>query len=250
MTQAAVVDGVGGRSSAALKRIAEASAWDIEARSVVARSERRAWLVAGAATLLAVLGLGFGLAIALRPAPAPVVLTLDRASGDTMVLPRLDAAAVPQVVALDHHNAASYVRSRESYNYSLLNRDYEQVARTSTPEVWAPYQRQFTGAEALQDKLGDKELRRVTIIGVRLTSGYAAGRSGEAIVTWEREVRGVQAPQPVVTRYVSTVRYEYRPAAMKRDVDRIENPFGFIVTAYRSDAEIAASSVKKDGEGS
>lgn len=237
-----------GLGAGALKRIAAASAWDIETRAMVARSERRAWMVAAATTALALLGLGFGLAIALRPAPAPVVLTLDRASGDTMVLPRLDAAAVPQIAALDHHNAALYVRSRESYNYSLLNRDYEQVARMSVPDVWAPYQRQFTGSEALQDKLGDKELRRVTIIGVRLATGYAAGQAGEAIVTWEREVRGIQAAQPVVTRYVSTVRYEYRPSAMKRDVDRIENPFGYVVTAYRADAEIAASTVKKDGE--
>lgn len=226
-----------------LERLAAAGDWHHEVQRLLGASERRAWRVALGAGALAAMGIAYGLFMAMRPAPPPKVLMLDRSTGETIVLPDLDGRQVPQVVALDHHNAAVYVRSRESYNYSMLGRDYEQVARMSTPETWGPYARRFTGPEALHEKLADKELHRVTVISVRLASGYAPGKQGEALVTYEREVRTPTLATPEVSRHVATVRYEYRPASMKRQVDRIENPFGFVVTAYRSDQEIAASRV-------
>ena len=81
---------------------------------------------------------------------------------------------------------------------------------------------------------------RVTVVSVRLTKAPMAGKPGEAVVTFDRQVRPAQGQVPVTTRYVSTVRYEYRPAAMKKPADRIENPFGFVVTGYRADAELVA----------
>lgn len=231
-------------SKKALARLAQASDWHNEVQVLVASSARNAWRVAAVGAFMGVLGMGYGLFEAMQPKPLPVVLTLDTVSGETTVLPKLDGQAVPQVVALDHHNAAVYVRAREGYNYSMLGRDYDQVARMSTPETWTPYAKKFSGPEAMHEKLVDKELHRITVISVRLASGYVPGKAGEALVTYEREVRNSQLPTPIVTRHIATIRYEYRPAAMKRDVDRTENPFGYVVTAYRTDAEIAPSRVE------
>ena len=35
---------------------------------------------------------------------------------------------------------------------------------------------------------------------------------------------------------------EYQPKVFAKEKDRIENPFGFVVTAYRSDPEISSPS--------
>lgn len=228
----------------ALKKIAQASRWAIEMEMVNAQSRRRAWMVAGVACVLAVMGVSAALVQFMQPPPAPKVLMVDKTTGESVVLPNLDDKTVPQVIAMDLHNAARYVRARETYNYSMLNADYQQVARMSTAEIFAPYQRLFVGPEALHEKLQDKELRRVTIIGVRPSGDPLPGKAGEALVTYEREVRSQGIPTPVVTRYVATVRYEYRPASVKKPADRLENPFGFVVTAYRTDAEVAASRVE------
>lgn len=245
------VDGLGGaadldlpKSPEALKKIAQASLWTIELEMVNAQSRRRAWVVAGVASALAVMGFGAALAQFMQPPPAPKVLMVDKTTGESVVLPNLDERTVPQVIALDLHNAARYVRARETYNYSMLNADYNQVARMSTGEIFAPYQRLYVGPEALHEKLQDKELRRVTVIGVRPSGETYPGKSGEALVTYEREVRSQGIPAPVVTRFVATVRYEYRPAAVKKHADRLENPFGFVVTAYRTDAEVAPSRIE------
>jgi type IV secretion system protein VirB8 len=45
----------------------------------------------------------------------------------------------------------------------------------------------------------------------------------------------------VITRHIASVVYEYQPKVLVREKDRIENPFGFVVTAYRSDPEIATA---------
>ncbi len=236
------------KSPAALKKIAQASLWAVEMELINAQSRRRAWMVAGVACVLAVLGVSAALVQFMQPPPAPKVLMVDKTTGESVVLPNLDDKTVPQVMAMDLHNAARYVRARESYNYSMLNADYQQVARMSTAEIFAPYQRLFVGPEAIHEKLQDKELRRVTVIGVRPsgspTGEMTPGKSGEALVTYEREVRSQGIPTPVVTRYVATVRYEYRPASVKKPADRLENPFGFVVTAYRTDAEVAPSRVE------
>ena len=92
----------------------------------------------------------------------------------------------------------------------------------------------------MQAVIAAKEEHRVTVVSVRLTRSPVAGKSGEAVVTFDRQVRPTQGQSPVTTRFVSTVRYEYRPTAMKKPADRIENPFGFVVTGYRADADLVA----------
>jgi type IV secretion system protein VirB8 len=65
------------------------------------------------------------------------------------------------------------------------------------------------------------------------------GNRGEATVTYDKAVRLVDRQLPeVVTRHVASVVYQYQPKVLAREEDRLENPFGFVVSAYRSDPEI------------
>ena len=228
-------------SKQAVAKIAAANTWEIDRVAQSLASARRGWLAAGVGATLAVLGFGMATFQSLRPAPAPIPVVVDRTTGEVNVVAPLDAATVPALAALDQHQLAVFVRAREAYHFSLLQRDYDQVARTTTPETWAPYGTRFSGEKPMQATIAATQEHRVTVVSVRLTRGApAAGRPGEAVVTFDREVRFTQGQAPTTTRYVATVRYEYRPAAMKKDVDRIENPFGFVVVAYRADAELVA----------
>lgn len=226
-------------SKKALQAVADARTWDASVHDLRARSESRAWAVAGGSVALALLGFGMALFQATRPIAAPVPIVVDRTTGETMVVSSFDADSVPRISALDQHNAAVFVRAYESYYFNLLKRDYDQVARMSTQEVFGPYSGKFTGEGAMQTKLGTSQEHRVTVISVRMSSTTRPGQGGEAIVTFDKQLKSQNA-SPALTRYVSTVRFEYRPAAMKRDVDRIENPFGFVVLSYRADPELLA----------
>jgi type IV secretion system protein VirB8 len=121
----------------------------------------------------------------------------------------------------------------------------------AVPAVFADYARQFEGDGALQKKLGATEERRIQIVGVRLSAAGRSGNRGEATVTYDKVVHLTErALRDVTTRHVASVVFEYQPKVLARERDRLENPFGFVVTAYRSDPEInmpAASSTQPAG---
>ncbi len=240
MSTAATTADVLPRSQKALKTIAEARSWDSTVQDLRARSESRAWMVAGGSIALALLGFSLALFQATRPIPAPVPIVVDRTTGETMVVPGFDQNSVPRISAIDQHNAAVFVRAYESYFFNLLKRDYDQVARMSTPEVFAPYSAKFAGDAAMQTKLGTTWEHRISVVSVRMSTTTNPGRNGEAIVTFDKEIKSSQGMTPKTTRSVATVRFEYRPKSMKKDVDRIENPFGFVVLSYRADPELIA----------
>ena len=74
---------------------------------------------------------------------------------------------------------------------------------------------------------------------MRLAASGRAGNQGEATVTYDKVVRLTDRNLPeVTTRHVASVVFQYQPKVLAKEHDRLENPFGFVVTAYRSDPEI------------
>jgi type IV secretion system protein VirB8 len=124
----------------------------------------------------------------------------------------------------------------------FLQRDFDQVARMAVPAVFDGYNRQFEGDGALQKKLGASEDWRINVLGVRLAASGRSGKNGnggEATVTYDKVVRLTDRNLPdVTTRHVASVVFQYQPKVLAKERDRLENPFGFVVTAYRSDPEI------------
>jgi type IV secretion system protein VirB8 len=217
-------------------------AWELDRASMLHRSERRGWLVAGAGCLIGVLGV---LAVFAQGPLRQVVgipIVVDKATGETTIQQRLSEESVPPMEALDKHNLATFVRSREGYSWWFLQRDFDQVARMAVPSVFGDYNRQFEGETALQKKLAGGEEWRIHIVGVRLAPSGRKRNAGVATVTYDKVVRMIDRNLPdATTRHAASIVYEYQPKVLARERDRIENPFGFVVTAYRSDPEINTS---------
>ena len=216
--------------------------WEIDRALMLERSESRAWAVAIAGLVLGLIGIAavFVQGPLRRVVEVPIVV--DRVTGETTVQQRLAVESIPPLEALDKHNLANFVRAREGYVWMFLQRDFDQVARMAVPAVFADYNRQFEGDTALQKKVGAAEDWRIHIVGVRLSASGRSGRnghSGEATVTYDKVVRLAERNLPdVTTRHVASVVYQYQPKVLAKERDRLENPFGFVVTAYRSDPEI------------
>jgi type IV secretion system protein VirB8 len=214
-------------------------AWEIDRALMLERSERRAWWVAIAGMLLGLIGIAavFVQGPLRRVVEIPIVV--DRLTGEATIQQRLSVETIPPMEALDKHNLATFVRAREGYSWMFLQRDFDQVARMAVPAVFADYNRQFEGDTALQKKLGASEDWRINVIGVRLAASGRAGNRGEAQVTYDKVVRLTDCNLPeVTTRHVASVIFQYQPKVLAKEKDRLENPFGFVVLAYRSDPEI------------
>jgi len=234
------------RSPAALPLTTEADvalaanrAWEVDRAIMLQRSERRGWLVGGAGIVLAILGMLAVFAQGPLRQVVSVPIVVDKATGETTIQQRLAVETVPPQETLDKHHLAVFVRAREGYSWWWLQRDFEQVARMAVPAVFADYNRQFEGDAALQKKLAGSEEWRIHVVGVRLAPSGRKGNRGEATVTYDKIVRLTDRNLPDVTaRHVASVVYEYQPKVLLKEKDRLENPLGFVVTAYRSDPEI------------
>lgn len=214
-------------------------AWEIDRTLLLERSERRAWLVALISTVVAVLS---ALAIFAQGPLRQIVgvpIVVDRTTGETTIQQRLSAETIPPQEALDKHNLAVFVRAREGYSWWWLQRDFDQVARMAVPAVFADYNRQFEGETPLQKRIAGAEEWRIGIVSVRLSAAGRRANRGEATVTYDKTVRLTDRNLPDnTTRHVASVVYDYQPRVLTREKDRLDNPLGFVVTAYRSDPEM------------
>lgn len=214
-------------------------AWEIDRVLMLERSERRAWSTAIAGLMLGLIGIAavFVQGPLRRVVEIPIVV--DRVTGEATIQQRLSVESIPPMEALDKHNLATFVRAREGYNWMFLQRDFDQVARMAVPAVFSDYNKQFEGEGALQKKVGANEDWRINIVSVRLAASGRSGNRGEATVTYEKAVRLTDRNLPdVTTRHVASVVFQYQPKVLAKERDRMENPFGFVVMAYRSDPEI------------
>jgi len=216
-------------------------AWELDRAAMLQRSERRGWIVGGVGVVLAVLSVMAVFAQGPLRQVVGIPIVVDKVTGETTIQQRLSVESVPVMEALDKHHLAVFVRAREGYAWWFLQRDFDQVARMAVPSVFADYNRQFEGETALQKKLAGSEEWRINVVGVRLSPSGRRANAGVATVTYEKVVRLTDRNLPdVSTRHVASLLYEYQPKVLAKEKDRIENPFGFVVTAYRSDPEIAS----------
>ena len=216
-------------------------AWELDRAAMLQRSERRGWIVGGVGVVLAVLSVMAVFAQGPLRQVVGIPIVVDKVTGETTIQQRLSVESVPVMEALDKHHLAVFVRAREGYAWWFLQRDFDQVARMAVPSVFADYNRQFEGETALQKKLAGSEEWRINVVGVRLSPSGRRANAGVATVTYEKVVRLTDRNLPdVSTRHVASLLYEYQPKVLVKEKDRIENPLGFVVTAYRSDPEIAS----------
>jgi len=214
-------------------------AWEVDRALMLELSERRAWQVGAAGLVLGLIGIAAVFVQGPLRSVVEIPIVVDRVTGETTIQQRLNVETIPPMEALDKHNLATFVRAREGYNWMFLQRDFDQVTRMAVPAVFADYNRQFDGDAALQKKLGASEEWRINVVGVRLAASGRSGNRGEATVTYDKVVRQSDRNLPeATTRHVASIVFQYQPRVLARERDRLENPFGFVVMAYRSDPEI------------
>jgi len=212
--------------------------WEAEREVLLARSDRRAWAVAitmgalAAASVLALVAHGAWY----QTVAVPIVV--DKATGETSVAKALEIDTVPAYEALDKHYAWLFVLARERYNWSFLQMDYDTVAALAAPAVFKGYAAQFDGPGALQAKLTDATEWKIRVVNIRLEPQTSPGHAGVAVVTFTKQAISRDRAAEPEARYLATVGYEYHPKLQLKEKDRVRNPFGFVVTAYRADPDI------------
>lgn len=228
--------------------VAKAVNFEMTIADVARRSEKRAWMVAWAAILMAlILAGGYFYMLPLKE-KVPYLVMADAYTGSSTVA-RLQGDFVNNSItaseAINRSNVAHFVIARESYDIALMNlRDWTTVYTMSTPEVSSGYTALHSpnNPDSPFKTYGNTRAIRVQILSIVLIGGGKGMTPKGATVRFQRSVydkaTGVSRP---LDSLLATLEFTYSSNLKMSEKERIENPLGFRVTAYRVDNDYAAA---------
>lgn len=213
----------------------QAEAWESGDLATRAKSEKRAWWIAGG---LLVLNIAQGVSMAgLVPlhTVVPYVLQENESTGRVEVARSIKDPKTTWAEVTKKADLRKYVRNRESYSRALATKFYTTVGIMSSPEESGRYQEFYNpklnkkGTSPLQI-FGEVGTVEIKIKSVSFINDKAAS------VNYIRVVREDQMSTTRLkeTEWVATVTYRYGMPPAKED-DREINPTGMQVVEYRND---------------
>ena len=210
----------------------EARSWEQDRIERLQRAERRAWGVAGAATLVAVMAVGALISLAPLKRVEPFVVRVDNSTGIVDIVTGLEDGQTHYDEAINKYWLGHYLQHRERYLPITREHDRRVVGLFSDPGIQRQYaeltdpRRNPAAPLALYGDSGEVEvkLKNISFISPSV-----------ALIRYIKTVeRAGQRTLP--SHWVATVAFTYKPAPMKEE-DRLINPLGFQVTEYRNDPE-------------
>ena len=212
---------------------ANALSWEQEDVARAKRSVTLAWSVAGVASLLAVAGVAAVAVLAPLKTVEPYVVRVDRATGETSVLPAMTGAnPLTHDMSVRRYFIAQYIRYREGWVPLAENEMYHNVALMSGPDERLRWQQFF----ALSNPESPQSTYKATpMVGVTIRSiSFLADQVAE--VHFYRTVYSLQGDARTAS-FIATMTFAItnRPAMAS---DRTVNPIGFTVTNYQVSPEI------------
>lgn len=219
----------------------EAGSWAEDRETALRASRRTAWIVAGSATVVALmLALALLMLTPLKTVQ-PYTLLVDKQTGFVQALKPLEPQQMSPDSALTQSFLVQYVIARESFGISALQANYRKVSLWSEGDARRAY---IAGVQASNPDSPLARLPRSTVIETRVKSISPIGRSAAMVRfdTIRRDAGGrSEPPQP----WVAVIRYRYSGEPMSLE-DRFVNPLGFEVTRYQRNAEAPPPAPRPD----
>jgi len=227
----------------------KSSQFEITIADMALRSERRAWRVSAAASILSLmLGAGYFYILPLKE-KVPFLVMADAYTG-TSTVARLredfSKSSITTSEAINRSNVAHFVLARESYDLAILRlRDWKTVYTMAGSEVSAAYSALYADSNPSSpyNLYGKGKAVRVKILSIVLIGGGKSKAPTGATVRFQRSLYEKQSGG---TKYMdsklATMEFAYKPNLSMKEQDRIENPLGFQVTSYRVDSDYATPS--------
>jgi type IV secretion system protein VirB8 len=225
---------------AALDRQADyaaAESWAYEVAAQAQASRRTAWAVA---IVMIVICAAQAAAIALMlplKEVVPYTLLVDRTSGYVETVRGLKLGSLPEDKAVTNAFLAQYVLARETVDTTDLKDRYRRVALWSDGAARTDYVNSYIldNPEGVLATLGPDTRVNVIVKDIVLTNRDSAAVRFDTV---RRSADGIGLTE--TWRAVLTFRYSGAPM---RTEDRLINPLGFQVLAYRRDAETLGDAV-------
>ena len=167
----------------------------------------------------------------------PFVIQIDERSGVTQVVETGTTQTLQANEAVDNFFLWRYVRARENYDRAGLPFNWETVRVLSDPKVFDLYRNLMSGQnpDGPVSRLADVGMRTVTNANItHLEGANTKNQYARVDFTVEESRRGtVQAK----FRASARIEYRYYTKLELSQVDRLQNPLGFLVLSYQLEEE-------------
>ena len=229
------------------KAVKRAVDYETTIADMARRSEKRAWRVAGASSVLTLVMAG-GL-IYLMPhlqKREPYLIMADAYTG-TASLARLSTGSAFTEMraseAVNRSNIVHYVLARESYDAGVVNeRDWRTVFTMSAPNVrdQVRAERSASNPASPLALYGKNSTVRIRILSVTPLGASPGKPPKGATVRFQRVLfEKTTGATRVLDNKLATMEFTYKPAIQMNDADSVENPLRFQVENYRVDNDAA-----------
>lgn len=211
---------------------AEAQSWDRERIVAANQSKRLAWIVAGVASAIAIVGVASVAMLSPLKTVVPYVVTVDRSTGATEVTQQLRGdKTITYDEAVRKYFLASYVRAREGWIPQARQEYFNQVLALSAPEEqrrWISFYKK-DNPDSPQNQLTAGDTVFVAVRAVSFISPNVA-----QVRFTKRLERDGQATE---TPAIATITFDVL-SKPESEAGRYANPLGFQVKSYRADVEV------------
>lgn len=212
-----------------------ALSYEASIRYLVEQSNKRAWLVAFIAMIISILSIIAVACLTPLKSVEPYVIRVDNTTGMVDIITSVNKQTLSSNEALDKYFASLYVKSREGYYFNMLQNDYTLTQILSAPNIAADYVAIYQGENPRQEILKNKIEVSVDINSISLSN--SAG-SNVATIRFNLITKNLEHGNKNTQAKIVTMAYEYNPALLTKEEERLKNPLGFKVLTYRVDDEI------------
>lgn len=221
------------RDTLALRRENQVDHWIEHEIEVERRGRRTAWAVA---IILIVVCAAQAAAIAIMlplKEIVPYTVLVDRQTGYVETARGIELGTLKEDQAIVESMLAQYILARETFDPADFAERYDRVALWSLGAARDNYVAQYqAGAQSVLADMRPGTLVKVIVKKIEVID------KDTARVRFETQRKDVNT-DPVRYDWSAIVSYRFTGQPMKQE-DRLLNPLGFQVTAYRRDSEVAA----------
>ena len=214
-----------------------AKGWETDEIMRSRNSERRAWWVAGIAIFLAICGVLAVVLLTPLKTVEPFVVRVDKNTGATDIVTRLDENTVTFNEAIDKYFLARYLSYCESYSQVTAFTDWQACSMMSSPAI----------SKAFFETINPKNPKSPTAVygakghvAINVESIAFLNNHGMAQVRFVRHEYTSPDSPPMDSEWLATVVYQYlNPPVDERS--RLINPVGFQVAEFRIDPVVVTT---------
>lgn len=201
-----------------------------------AASRRIAWIVASVAACIAVLEALALAGLAPLKTVVPYTVLVDRTTGYTELVDGSHPKVLQPQSALTQSLLAQYVIARETFDISTIAEQYRKVGLWSKGQARQDYVKQMASRNPASPLAG---LSRSTKITVEVLSVSLVSKDKAQVRFLTHRKSGIQDGE-AQQGWVAWLTYGYVGEPMSLE-NRLVNPLGFVVSAYRRDQEVVVA---------